>query len=190
MGKRLNYDLIGKTYNKLTIVKFVEPVNNRNGQILCRCECGKEAVYDKYNVVTGHTVSCGCVKNEILRTASKLYVKKDSFDSSFNLLYNSYKRRASSKQLDFDLTKEDVKYLTGLNCHYCGVAPNQVYTSASIDNSYTYNGIDRIDNDKGYILDNCLPCCKTCNYAKRTMSYNDFLIWITKVYSNICVGNI
>ncbi len=29
-----------------------------------------------------------------------------------------------------------------------------------------YNGIDRVDNSKGYILSNCKPCCGHCNYIK------------------------
>jgi len=50
---------------------------------------------------------------------------------------------------------------------------------------YTYNGLDRIDNAKGYILDNVVPCCKHCNYAKRNMSTEKFYNLIKSIYENI-----
>jgi len=52
-----------------------------------------------------------------------------------------------------------------------------------------YNGIDRIDNTKDYTLDNCVPCCKNCNYAKRTLTQHDFYKLIQSIY-NYRVKNI
>lgn len=49
---------------------------------------------------------------------------------------------------------------------------------------YTYNGIDRVNNDIGYIKNNCIPCCKICNRAKNSMSYDDFLNWIKILVKN------
>jgi hypothetical protein len=44
------------------------------------------------------------------------------------------------------------------------------------------SGIDRVDSNKGYTIDNCVPCCKTCNLAKAELSQRDFLDWVRKVY--------
>ena len=30
--------------------------------------------------------------------------------------------------------------------------------------------------------DNSVPCCKYCNFAKHTMSEEDFYVWIKRVY--------
>jgi hypothetical protein len=49
---------------------------------------------------------------------------------------------------------------------------------------YAYNGIDRVDNFKGYEIDNCVPCCYICNYAKRDMSKDQFLAWVKRIYMN------
>lgn len=40
---------------------------------------------------------------------------------------------------------------------------------------YWYNGVDRVDNTKGYTLENCVTCCAEANYAKRALSYADFI---------------
>ena len=44
------------------------------------------------------------------------------------------------------------------------------------------NGIDRIDSSKGYTVENSVACCKYCNTAKNTMSVDEFLKWIGRVY--------
>jgi hypothetical protein len=43
-------------------------------------------------------------------------------------------------------------------------------------------GLDRVDNTKGYSIDNCVPCCTTCNRAKLKMGLEQFLIWIGQTY--------
>ena len=47
------------------------------------------------------------------------------------------------------------------------------------------NGIDRINNDIGYTIENSLTCCKICNYAKNTMSMREFIAWLEKIVSNL-----
>lgn len=60
---------------------------------------------------------------------------------------------ASKKNSHFDITLEQYKKIISQNCYYCG---------ASLEISSGYS-LDRIDNDKGYCLDNVLPCCTHCN---------------------------
>ncbi len=50
-------------------------------------------------------------------------------------------------------------------CHYCG--------DVMIDQKLT--GIDRIDNSKGYITSNVVPCCKICNMMKRHLNQKTFI---------------
>jgi hypothetical protein len=47
-------------------------------------------------------------------------------------------------------------------CYYCG-GPN------------TTNGLDRVDNNRGFSLDNCIPSCKVCNNLKRSSTLEAFL---------------
>jgi hypothetical protein len=35
------------------------------------------------------------------------------------------------------------------------------------------------------VASNCVPCCKTCNYAKHTLGKPEFLAWIERVYENL-----
>ena len=54
------------------------------------------------------------------------------------------------------------------------------YSKTKTD-EYLYNGIDRKDNYKGYVIDNCLPCCTICNKSKRDLDYLIFTKWIERV---------
>jgi len=50
------------------------------------------------------------------------------------------------------------------------------------------DGIDRIENDRGYETDNVVPCCGRCNKAKGTILLSDFLEMVAKIYKNRIVG--
>lgn len=56
-------DYIGRKFNRLTILKEVEPsvygkVKTRN--VLCRCDCGVEKIIDFSSILHGRSSSCGC----------------------------------------------------------------------------------------------------------------------------------
>lgn len=53
-------DLIGKTFNKLTIENIF--YKNKLRYAHCRCECGKEKDILLYAVIQGKTKSCGCIR--------------------------------------------------------------------------------------------------------------------------------
>jgi len=57
-------DISGMSFNYLTVLHRVENKGRRTAW-LCRCKCGVEKVISSENIVSGHTISCGCrsVKN-------------------------------------------------------------------------------------------------------------------------------
>ena len=100
--------------------------------------------------------------------------------------------KAKNRNLKFELSKDQFKKLTKLPCYYCGKEPKQEILKADKGNpgngKYIYNGIDRIDNKKGYTIDNCVSCCKNCNNGKKDMGKEEFFSWISDVYRHsICL---
>ncbi|MEW6238393.1 MAG: hypothetical protein AB1656_23665 [Candidatus Omnitrophota bacterium] len=78
--------------------------------------------------------------------------------------YSVYKKRAEKQfKGEEHLTEDEFISISQQNCHYC-------------DKSGP-NGIDRFDNIKGYTKENCVPCCKHCNYVKGNLSIEDFETW-------------
>lgn len=75
-------------------------------------------------------------------------------------LCRRYIRECRRKNVYWELSIEIFHKLTSSPCHYCKKPPLQ------ISKAYKYNGIDRMNPKKGYTPDNCVPCCKECNWIK------------------------
>ncbi len=67
------------------------------------------------------------------------------------------------------------------NCNYCGDPPSCTMYNRNKSDFYIYNGIDRVDNNVGYVLDNAVSCCKVCNRAKYNMAEEEFLSWTERL---------
>lgn len=125
-------------------------------------------------------------------------------DSSWRAIFRRYKYGAKIRDLLFLLTEEDIRYLGSKNCHYCGNAPKKYNAYANsrgkkfsykehrpvndtkFDNSWIdTNGIDRVDNLKGYYRGNCVPCCEMCNRMKLDYSGEEFLSHILKILEHL-----
>lgn len=170
-------DLTGKVFGSLTIL-------NRNGTRdkkpvwLCRCICGKviERVTQTFTTRPLRNHNCGCLGNG---------PSQDPKESGLIAVIAYYKSNCKAKNQIWNLTKDQAKQLFISNCHYCNNEPKSTITAKNSYMSFTYNGIDRKDNNIGYEIDNCVPCCKECNFLKRNLNYSDFLKKIKKIYEVI-----
>jgi hypothetical protein len=102
-------------------------------------------------------------------------------EASKNYLLGQYKKNAKQRDLSWELENEQFFALTQQNCYYCGCLPSQEAKTHSNTMSYFYNGIDRIDNSIGYIRSNCVPCCKSCNIMKGTLSSAEFFLHVKHI---------
>jgi predicted RNA-binding Zn-ribbon protein involved in translation (DUF1610 family) len=139
--------------------------------------CGKEFSVLKKTWIRG-TKKCHSCR---VRDSQKL----GNGVGALNSTYSAYKSKAKIKKIAFKISKDIFKRIVASNCHYCGATPSNEMKSSYNTGSFFYNGIDRIDNNRGYTSDNIVPCCKICNYAKNTMSLSDFYSWISRVYKHI-----
>lgn len=54
-------DMVGQKYGLLTVVEFVGKDKFNNALWRCKCDCGKEKVVSRRNLISGNTSSCGCL---------------------------------------------------------------------------------------------------------------------------------
>lgn len=157
-------DWTGEKFGYLTLLKFLrkEIINKRHKYIyLVKCICGKEKELDICDLKKGTTRSCGCLRKKL---QSERKIKPPGI-AARNNLYNIYLKTCVEKRgYEFELTKEEFFNLTKQNCYYCGKEPTQIKKSKV--SQYVYNGIDRVDNSKGYLKDNVVACCGKCNADK------------------------
>lgn len=83
--------------------------------------------------------------------------------------YHSYKIGALKRNLEFKLKLDYFIDNKDKNCYYCGSKIKGI-------------GIDRIDNNIGYVKENCVNCCKICNRMKSNYNVKYFLEHCKKIY--------
>jgi ribosomal protein S27E len=177
--KNKRKDLTGTRFNRLVVIGTSESPDGYKGRDTfwrCLCDCGNERIVCGSDLRRGHSGSCGCYTRE--KRSKGLGI------SSFNELLNRYRGGAKRRNLKFDITPEQFKVIINKDCYYCGKIPNQVSKNRFGHGDYIYNGIDRIDSSIGYTVENCVPCCGTCNVAKMAMSQQEFYSWIERVYNH------
>ena len=177
-------DLTDKRFGRLLVKRRIQQVGNPCW--LCKRDCGNEKKVSGAKLRNGKTNSCGCLRRE---TASLHCINMNDSnipftDRAIGQLFYRYQQSAAKRGYTFELTLSEFTALTQRHCHYCGVAPINVFRQSRKsfeDQTFRYNGIDRFDNSIGYKLTNCVPCCSACNRAKGTQTGTQFTEWIQRL---------
>ena len=164
-------NMIGKKFGRLTVIRRNYP-NSKHGQpmYLCKCKCGRKIIIYGTSLRSGNSKSCGCLKKEFAGEQVKLSLGL----ANIRLSISNYKRRAKRRGYEYNLTENQFINLTQKDCYYCGAKPSNINKKKNCNGDYIYNGLDRVDNDKGYTMDNVVPCCRNCNRAKYKMTLQEF----------------
>lgn len=104
--------------------------------------------------------SCKLCQRPKRKQTKKAWEKTDK--GRFGHLKNNAKRR----NITLELTLEEFLFIIkNGKCQYCEGDIGEIGSR-----------IDRIDSKLGYTKDNCVPCCKECNWMKSNIwSYSEFL---------------
>lgn len=180
--------IIGQKFNRLTVLKETDKRTKQRTKIfLCRCECGnlKEVAREK---LRHGTKSCGCLKLENL---AKKYGKEHRNWSGEGEVSKSFftriKNSASQKSYEFSLTIHDLWDLFLKQNRKCALTGQSIELPINIrklrdKSDQRLASLDRIDNDKGYTIENVRWICKRINYMKHTLSDSDFLNFVKEIY--------
>jgi hypothetical protein len=175
-------DLTGRIFGRLTVIERTENSENWDKvRWLCECSCGNKKIVHGSALLAGLTTSCGCYQKERTSDANKIGYGEEAFHTVF-MWYNY---GATKRGLEFSLSENEFRELITANCEYCGKAPSLVRRGRCSNGDFIYNGIDRIDNTKGYIHGNVKSCCVMCNFIKRDYSESEFLSLVERIYKNL-----
>ena len=176
-------DLTGKQFHRLTVLGYshshVQPSGQKRAIWDVICNCGNKLKVSTANLISNNTKSCGCYIDELRR---KGMVKRTP-DSEIKALMVVYRHGAKNRNKEFNLTFNVFKNLVTKNCHYCDEPPQNKYTKLGKLKKIKFNGIDRLDNKKGYTIDNSVPCCTVCNRMKLDSSVDDFFNKIKRIHA-------
>lgn len=180
MSKALDVK-IGDVYTRLTIIS--EPFSVRNDRGKCvrfvtrKCTCGEVKNVSLNKLRMKKTLSCGCYNKE---RASKRKIS-DS-DRVKNSLIREYKSSAKYRNLTYSISDDFLFSLVKKPCHYCNSEPFKPHRE---DQSFLYNGLDRLDNNVGYLESNVVPCCFICNKMKCVLSKEEFMEHLDKIFTRV-----
>lgn len=187
--KKRKDSIIGKKYGKLLVKECIisyDQDKDSRGTFLCECDCGGivKVKGKMLGWTIGGTRSCGCL--------TSICKRKDK-DRVYRESYRGHIRHARDKNftpVPYNLWVEIV-----VNpCYYCGEIDERVSrgllqskfaTDSDIQYTKRYiNGIDRLDNNRGYELDNCVPCCAQCNKMKLNYPKEYFYKRVETIYNH------
>lgn len=174
---------LGSRHGRLTVVDWTVRRDGRLGRAaLCQCDCGKTCSVLPHKLLRGHTVSCGCRRIEAIRANRLANGHLVAGEAAFNHLVAQYQLGAKRRGHTWNLNRDQVRSLFRGDCFYCRQIPATECTPTNGSyGSYIYNGIDRVDNDKGYEPENCVSCCGRCNRMKGATAQGQFLAYIAVI---------
>jgi hypothetical protein len=161
----------GDKFGKLTVVKEL-PKDKNKRKIECVCDCGTIVITNPWQLENKNTHCYKCAK--IPR-----YKGTEHFTGEYLC---RIRNRAKNHDIFFEITCNDLetKYLEqNGQCYYTGKTFEKKATKSDNDIS-----VDRIDSSKGYTIDNIVLCLPSINFAKQSLSHDDFIKMCGQVISH------
>ncbi len=181
-GRRALIDHTGDRFGRLVVVERAE---NWLKQVawLCRCDCGGMNIVPGIQLRRGQVRSCGCSCRG--GPHGKPIKGRSSPEQSpglvaVNSLLAVYQSNARRRGLEWGLSRDQFTELIRSDCEYCGGEPRAKKKDGG-HGYLLYNGIDRSDSGGGYIPENSVPCCRSCNQSKGTKSAEEFRAWVLRI---------
>lgn len=145
LKKSLLPELIGRKFGSLLVTEVDS--SKRKKHWICKCDCGSNASVSTFNLVSGQTVSCGCLRKHMLSLRQKRHGKSGT---------NIYLRWRSMLHRCLDKTNKRYTDYGGRGITVCDEWLNfsNFYSDMGDPPSKSHQ-IDRIDNNKGYCKENC-----------------------------------
>jgi len=160
-------EMVGRKFNKLTVIKLAKSSKSGRLMWLCACECGNTKIVEGYHLRKNKIKSCGCLQKQraheanLKNGASVGYKRlpeyvtwcsiKDRCNNPNNKSFNYYGGRGIN--IDSEWNKDFLKFYNDV-----GKKPKAGYS------------IERIDVNKGYVPGNCawIPVYKQARNKQNT----------------------
>lgn len=202
-------NLSGQQFNKWKVLYRTNNIGTKVSWV-CECQCENKTirVVQSRNLKNNLSKDCGCGRKQTMSERADLKIHKRDVDGNIILKhcfrcnqwlpldnfwknraqkdgycgeckkcqnnskenkYNIYKKGAKSRNIIFNLSKEQFYNLISQPCYYCG------------EKEKDYNGIDRVNSQQGYEINNCVPCCEYCNKMKLDYTTEFWFLHMKKI---------
>lgn len=183
MAKQKN--LTGQKFGSLTVLsrrREKHPSGNYRYLATCKCDCGIIKDIDVSHLKTGRTKSCGCNKNYYENMLGEKSPCFKGYKEIRGKTWSLLKRRSGCRGHSFNLDIKDAWNLFEKQERKCALTGLPILFSKC--NGETTASLDRIDNSKGYDIDNIQWVHKDVNIMRNVYSI-EYFIKICKLVSAI-----
>lgn len=189
-ARRKNHE--GKKYHHLTMIKPLRSGGAGRGMYwLAQCDCGATREVRASEASLGYIKTCGKCEYHLAllqgagSRGGQRYSQLTSTNKGLRLQEHRYIKSAATRKIPWNLTPQQFNEIVKQNCTYCQAPPREYKQRDKKGRGRVriavMNGIDRVDSSKGYTLDNCIPCCTTCNRMKLDLPIVDFIKQCTRI---------
>lgn len=139
----------GDRFGLLTAISEFKCKLDKKIYIICKCDCGNISSVQKWHLIAGKTISCGC---EIVRRNKEVHTKHGMSRSKMYQSWLSMKQRCCNPNF------EDFHNYGGRGITICDrwlmSFENFLFDMGLMPENGNYT-LERINNNKGYYPDNC-----------------------------------
>lgn len=168
MQKIKHIPVIGEKFGQWTVIsdeiKRHSAQHNRTRYFKVRCKCGREGWRAIHTLKTGTTKSC--------KSCSK---SPNNIDAFLLTYFNKIKGRAVKSNFEFNLTVEFIRDLLITQNNKCALSDLNIELKPNYKIKEKTASLDRIDNNKGYIIDNVQWVHKDINFMKGKLEQKSFI---------------
>jgi hypothetical protein len=165
-------DLAGQRFGKLVVVEDTGRRKSRRPIWKCVCDCGNRVeALGKY-LLCGDTKSCGCI-------AQGNAHNRDAVAEITKSFWTPIVKQAIRRGIPFEITREDAwtVYRKQNGCCALSGVPIEFSTNIRDQRGTQTASLDRVDNMRGYCIDNVQWVHKKLNIMKNVMSNAELLEW-------------
>jgi hypothetical protein len=149
---RIKLEIIGQKFGRITPLSFVGLNRHRKAVFSARCDCGKDVKVSGSSLLRGNTKSCGCLK--IDQQSKHGGASHRPGKTPLKTVYRAYcamvRRCHSPTAINFsDYGGRGILVCDRWRSSFADFVTDMLPSYAA------GLSLDRIDNDKGYSLENC-----------------------------------
>lgn len=182
-------EIVGQRFTYLVVKEFAFIGKGGHARFLCVCDCGNTVIIPGYRLRNGNTKSCGCYNYRDFGGGHKnARSTPENPVGARSAAYLRMQSNAKIRNLAWDFNLDTWLEIVTQTCFYCGAKPKPYMPNGqrSRYGLFLCNGLDRIDNNKGYTADNVVPCCGTCNGMKSDATQQEFIDRCCRIANEHC----
>lgn len=167
-------DYKDKTFGHVTVIKRCGRDKFGHHQWVCKCDCGNNITLPGYRLKIGDTKTCGnCGRS---RKKGKDHKNFKGYEEISSTHWNSIRKGARDRDIELSITIKQAWKLYIQQDKKCALSGLEISFQKERNSiKKTTASLDRIDNTKGYTINNVQWVHKRINWMKNTLTQDEFI---------------